>query len=115
MAEYRNFSVNVESPVAVYVQIENQVQFLVAAGDLKVGDMLPSVREMSEMLHINPNTVTKAYRDLELMHLVITRRGVGVKVAPDAPKLCRTAVREMLKEHLTDAVAEALMSGWGRG
>lgn len=105
------FSINVESPIAVYVQIENQVQFAIAAGILAPGDTLPSVRELSSMLDVNPNTVTKAYRDLELMQLVRTRRGVGVTVAPDAPKRCTGAIRATALAHLQDAVAECLASG----
>jgi len=111
MAEKLNFCVNIESPIAVYVQIENQVQFAIASGRLKPGDTLPSVREMSGMLNINPNTVTKAYRDLELLQLVHTRRGVGVTVAEKAPKICKDQTISMVKSHLVDAVAECVASG----
>jgi GntR family transcriptional regulator len=111
MAENKAYAINIDSPIAVYVQIENQVQFAIAAGTLKPGDSLPSVREMSQMLNINPNTVTKSYRDLELMQLVQTRRGVGVTVTAAAPKLCRTSIKNMVKVHLIDAVAECRCSG----
>ena len=57
-------NVDIYSSVAVYVQIENQVQFAIASGKLKPGDRLPSVRELSERIDVNPNTVAKAYRDL---------------------------------------------------
>lgn len=112
MAEKLEFAINIGSPIAVYVQIENQVQFAIAAGKLKTGEKLPSVREMSSSLDINPNTVTKAYRDLELMHLVKTRRGVGVMATDQAPRLCRANVRAMVTAHLTDAAAEAVASGY---
>ncbi len=106
-----NFSVNLDSPIAVYVQIENQIQFAIASGRLKPGDTLPSVREMSSILNVNPNTVTKAYRDLELLQLVHTRRGVGVTVSEKAPKLTRDTTRVMVRNHLKDAVAECVASG----
>lgn len=106
-----SYSVNIDSPIAVYVQIENQIQFAIASGRIKPGFTLPSVREMSEVLEVNPNTVTKAYRDLELLELVHTRRGVGVTIAEKAPKICRDRVRPMVKNHLVDAVAECLASG----
>ena len=77
MREDIEFSVDPEGPIAVYVQIENQIQFAIAAGKLKAMDPLPSVRDMSTSLKVNPNTVTKAYRDLELLGVVITRRGIG--------------------------------------
>ena len=106
-----SFSVNLESPIAVYVQIENQVQFAIASNRLKPGDTLPSVREMSSILDVNPNTVTKAYRDLELLQLVHTRRGVGVTVSEKAPKISRESTRIMVRNHLKDAVAECAASG----
>lgn len=106
-----NFSVNLDSPIAVYVQIENQVQFAIASGRLKPGDTLPSVREMSSILNVNPNTVTKAYRDLELLQLVHTRRGVGVTVSEKAPKLSKETTRQMVRNHLRDAVAECIAAG----
>ncbi len=105
------YSVNLNSPIAVYVQIENLVRFAIASGRLKAGETLPSVREMSTVLDINPNTVTKAYRDLELMGLVHTRRGVGVTVAKDAPGKCTKDAQKMAVEHLREAVAECLASG----
>lgn len=105
------FCINLESPIAVYVQIENLVQFAIASGKLLPGDTLPSVRDMSSMLEINPNTVTKAYRDLELMQLVHTRRGVGVTISDKAPGLCTDKVRQMAQDHLRDAVAECVASG----
>jgi GntR family transcriptional regulator len=111
MAEDNPFVMNIESPVAVYTQIENQVQFAIASGRLKPGDALPSVRDMSQKLNVNPNTITKAYRDLELLHLVHTRRGVGVTVSEGAPDLCRESTAQMVREHLTDATAECVAAG----
>lgn len=105
------YSVNLDSSVAVYVQIENQVRFAIAAGHYKSGDVLPSVRDMSETINVNPNTVTKAYRDLELMGLVYTRRGVGVMVTDKAAKLCRDEMRKLVRYHLKEAVAECLACG----
>ena len=106
------FSVDLESPIAVYVQIENQIQFAIASEKIKPGETLPSVRDMSEMLKINPNTVTKSYRDLELLQLVTTRRGVGVSVTEKAPKLCKTRVTALVKSHLKDSVSECLAAGF---
>lgn len=111
MSEKLSFFVNSDSPIAVYMQIENQVQFAIAAGRVKPGESLPSVREMSTMLGTNPNTVTKAYRDLEIMKLVTTRRGVGVSVTAEAPKLCRGTTRDLAWGHLKDAVAECKACG----
>lgn len=105
------FSVDLDSPIAVYVQIENQVRFAIASREVAKGDTLPSVREMSGMLSVNPNTVTKAYRDLELLGLVKTRRGVGVTVTDKALKLCEDSTKDMVRSHLKDAVAECIATG----
>ena len=111
MANTLRFCVDIDGPIAVYVQIENQVRFAIASGRLKPADTLPSVRAMSTMLDVNPNTVTKSYRDLELMQLVRTRRGVGVTVTEKAPKLCQDSVPAMTRQHLRDAVAECSVAG----
>ena len=111
MTNELRFSVDHEGPIAVYVQIENQIQFAIASGSIGEGDPLPSVREMSSTLHLNPNTVTKSYRDLELMGLVKMRRGVGVKVSDGARALCKKRVRDMAKRHLRDAVGECTATG----
>jgi GntR family transcriptional regulator len=111
MTNKPNFSINLDNPIAVYVQIENQVEFSIARGRFKPGDTLPSVREMALMLKVNPNTVTKAYRDLELLGVVSTRRGVGVTVTEKAPRTCRESMYALAKSHLRDAVAECVAAG----
>ena len=105
------FAVNPDAPMAVYRQIEYQVQFAIASGRLESGDALPSVREMSERLKVNSNTITKAYRDLELMGLVNTKRGVGVLVAEKARRRCEKDVQETVRKHLSDATAACTAAG----
>ena len=53
-------SIDIHSSVAVYIQIENHIQFAIASGKLKATDQLPSVREWAERLGVTPNTVAKA-------------------------------------------------------
>ena len=105
------FSVNLQSAIAVYVQIENQVKFAIASGRLKPDDNLPSVRDLSVVLGVNPNTVAKAYRDLEIMGLVWARRGVGYIVLEDGVAPCREATRSAASAHLREAVRECLACG----
>jgi GntR family transcriptional regulator len=105
------FRVNIESPVPVYVQLEQQIQYRIAAGAYKAGDQLPSVREMSEQAGVNANTVSKVYRDLLLMGLIHTRRGVGVTVTADAAKLCRERSRTAAKTILREAALACLSAG----
>ena len=112
MTNELKFSVDQAGPIAVYIQIENQIQFAIASGSIKRGTPLPSVRELSSKLKLNTNTVTKAYRDLELMGLVEIRQGIGVKVSNGARKLCKKRVQNMVKQHLCDAVGECSAAGF---
>ena len=81
MPQTTNYSVSSHGEIPVYQQIENQIVFAIASKQYSSGDVLPSVREMAAATGVNANTVTKAYRDLELLGFVVTRRGVGVHVA----------------------------------
>jgi GntR family transcriptional regulator len=105
------FCVNPTGPISVYMQIENQVRFAIASGELKSGDPLPSVRDLASMLQVNPNTVTKAYRDLEITGLVGGRRGVGVTVLANAREASRKQTETMVQDHLRDAIAECVAAG----
>ncbi|HEO70817.1 MAG TPA: GntR family transcriptional regulator [Candidatus Hydrogenedentes bacterium] len=104
-------SINIHSNVAVYIQIENEVQFAIAAGKLKGGDRLPPVRELSERLEVNPNTVAKAYRDLEVMGYLYTRRGMGVFINKGVEAKCRERCMRNIVSRLHEVVAEARAAG----
>ena len=104
-------TIDISSSVAVYVQIENHVQFAIASGQLKPGDQLPSVRELSERLDINPNTVAKSYRDLEVMGLVYTRRGMGVYINKGIEAKCREECRRKIIKRMHEVVAEGKAAG----
>lgn len=68
----------------VYLQIQSQLERRIASGALAPGDGLPSVRALAKQLRINPNTVVRAYRELEFRGLVETRHGEGTFVTEDA-------------------------------
>ena len=104
-------TIDINSSVAVYVQIENHVQFAISSGRLKAGDQLPSVRELSERLNVNPNTVAKAYRDLEVMGLLYTRRGMGVFINKGIEAKCREECRKRIIGRMHEVVAEAKAAG----
>jgi GntR family transcriptional regulator len=72
---------------------------------------LPSVRELSERLGVNPNTVAKAYRDLEVMGLLYTRRGMGVFVNKGVEAKCREECRKRIVGRLHEVVAESKAAG----
>ena len=82
--------VNTSSGVPVYLQIEAQVKQAVAAGALKQGDALLSVRKLAAELRVNPNTVARAYQDLEREGVIRTVPGGGTYVADNLPGLLKT-------------------------
>jgi len=104
-------SVDIQSSVAVYLQIENHVQFAISAGRLKPGDQLPSMLELSKQLNVNQNTVAKAYRDLEVMGLLYTRRGMGVYINKGTEASCRANCRHRVIERAHEVVGEAKAAG----
>ena len=103
--------IDMRSQVAVYVQIENQIQYAISSGELKEGDQLPSVRELSIRLEVNPNTVAKSYRDLQVMGLLTSRRGMGVYVIKGAEAKCREESRRRVIERLYEVAMEAKACG----
>src|SRR3954453_8547654 len=84
----------------IYSQIADRVKFAVAAGVLRPGEMVPSVREMSKQLVVNPNTVARAYRELQTEGLIEPVRGTGLQVAEGAAERCRDARRGFVRGRL---------------
>jgi GntR family transcriptional regulator len=91
----------------IYVQIMNQVKYLVSAARLAPGEALPSVRKLAEQLVINPNTVARAYRELEGEGVLVTRRGAGVYVSDGGSPLARREQQKILHERIDVLLAEA--------
>lgn len=94
----------------IYAQIADRVKFAVAGGVLRSGDLVPSVRELSKQLVVNPNTVARAYRDLQSEGLLESVRGMGLQVAEGAVERCQASRREMVRERLRRAIEEARQS-----
>jgi GntR family transcriptional regulator len=105
------FHLDSRSGVATYLQIVQQVKEALRLGTIDVGDQLPTVREVVADLAINPNTVAKAYRELERDGLVVARQGRGTFVASTlAPASLRhyDELREQLERWLAAADAAGL-------
>jgi GntR family transcriptional regulator len=98
------------SHVPIYEQIVSGVIFAVAAGDLEAGALIPSVRELAGRLRINPNTVARAFQELERAGVVTARRGLGMEVTPEAKALCRGRRQAILRERIRAALREAVAS-----
>ena len=91
----------------IYGQIADRVKFAVAGGALRPGELVPSVRELSKQLVVNPNTVARAYRDLQTEGLLEPVRGMGLQVAEGAVDRCRAARRELVRHRLRLVIDEA--------
>ena len=102
------FQVRPDTPVPIYEQIAVQVVFGVAAGDLPPGDLVPSVRELAHELLVNPNTVARAYQDLERLGILETKRGRGMEVSAGALRLCAARRKEIVRGRIRDALREAV-------
>ena len=107
------WAIEFHSGIPVYKQIIHRIQAAIADGRLREDDQLPTVRALHEKLNVNPNTVAKAYRELELAGVITTQRGSGCFVAPlsEPPKLSardRKAAVEQLGARFT---AEARSHG----
>lgn len=91
-------SVQWDANVPIYRQIRSQVENRLLDGSLSVGDPLPSVRQMSAELSVNPLTVMRAYQQLVEEGLIEKRRGIGMHVAPGAPNKLLTGARSSFIE-----------------
>ncbi len=105
------FSIDADNGIAIYEQIVRQVKFAVANGVLVPGQLLPSVRTLAVKLAINPNTVAKAFQQLQSEGVVMPLRGKGLAVRDDAVQSCRVARREILEDRIRTAITEALHGG----
>ncbi len=97
--------------VPIYQQIAQQVLRRIAQGALKPGDPLPSVRQLALDLTINPNTVARAYLELEFQGVLQKRQGQGTYIGPDAAAASRREGARMVAELMERAVAEASTFG----
>lgn len=104
------FDIHPDSPIPIYEQIVSQVIFGVASGSLQKGELILSVREMALQLTVHPNTVAKAYQELERRGILEARRGKGMEVTSAAPSICKSQRQEIIRNRIRDALREAVDS-----
>jgi GntR family transcriptional regulator len=104
------FSIEPDGQVPIYEQIVAQVIYGVAAGTLEVGTFIPSVRELAEHLLVHPNTVARAFQELERDGVVTPRRGRGMEVTEEAPVNCRAKRQALVRARIRNALREAVAS-----
>ena len=93
--------------VPIYLQIVNQIKYLIASGRLAPGEELSPIRVLAQKLLINPNTVARAYRELEAAGIVEKRRTAGTYVTDQKSPLARTERIKIISERLDALLAEA--------
>lgn len=99
--------ISTKDGVPIYVQIVNQVKYLVAAGRLAPGEEVPPIRVLAEQLVVNPNTVAKAYHELEREGLVTKRHGSGTYISDNGSPLARRERMKILSQRIDALLAEA--------
>jgi GntR family transcriptional regulator len=99
--------INSHDGVPIYLQIVNQVKHLAAAGRLAAGEEIPPIRVLAEQLVVNPNTVARAYLELERAGLVTKRHGSGTYVSEIPSPLTQREKRKLLTQRVDALLAEA--------
>ncbi len=102
-----HIEISLQDGVPIYRQIVSQVKYLIASGQLEAGKELPPIRTLAEQLLITPNTVVKAYDELQAEGLVHKRRGAGTYVAESKSPLARREQRNILTRRADALLAEA--------
>ncbi len=108
-----SWTVEFHSGIPVYKQIIHHVQAAITSGRLKEGDQLPTIRALHQKLNVNPNTVAKAYRELEHLGLLSAERGSGcfASAPPAAAKRSARATKAKVDELSSRFAAEARSHG----
>lgn len=93
--------------VPIYLQIVNQLKYLVAAGRLSAGEEIPPIRVLAEQLLVNPNTVARAYLELERAGIVVKKHGSGTYISDSGSPLARKERLKILHQRADALLAEA--------
>ncbi len=108
--------INIEpnNGIAIYEQLVRQIKYAVAEGVVLPGQVIPSVREMAKQLTLNPNTVQRAYLQLQDEQVLQALRGRGMAVTDGAKQRCESDRQLLLAERLSNVLSEAIRSGLAR-
>ena len=104
--------ISLSEGTAIYRQIVNQVKYLVASNRLQAGDEMPPIRTLAGELLVNPNTVARAYRELETLGLLESRQGSGTRVTANGSPLAHREKLRILVERTDALLAESQQLGF---
>jgi GntR family transcriptional regulator len=107
-----SFHVNTSSRLPIYQQLVQQIRQAIARGEFQPDERLPSVRQLADDLVVNPNTVARAYTELERDGILTSRPGLGIFVAQPGTDLTKGARDRRLKELLDQWLTEAVHLGY---
>ncbi|MCK4557096.1 MAG: GntR family transcriptional regulator [Candidatus Aminicenantes bacterium] len=99
--------IDTTSFIPFYEQVKQQIKGRISMGTLRPGESLPSIRELATLLLINPNTVARAYRELEREGFICSRKGKGCFVTDDSSALIRKERTVILNQVFDAAIEEA--------
>ena len=102
------------STIPVFRQIAEGVRSAVAAGVYRPGDLIPSIRAQAVALLVNPNTVQRAYEELEREGLIISKKGTGMIVSPDSKLAATNGVHGNIQSLISQAIAAGRSAGLSR-
>lgn len=109
--EVRMFQLDLKSRKSIYEQIVDNMKELILAGVLKPEEKLPSVRDLSKTLTVNPNTIQKAYRELERQNYAYSVSGVGTFVSPPQEKKIDEVLLKEIKKKISNDIKELYFIG----
>ena len=99
--------ISYEDGVPIYRQIVNQIKQLITSGRLTVGSELPPIRKLAQSIVVNPNTVAKAYKELEYQGVIFTKQGAGCFVADKGSPLSESERKRILRDYVQQLVTQA--------
>ena len=102
-----NITINLKDGVPIYRQIANQIRYMVASGILQPGEEISPVRTLALAINVTPNTVVKAYQELENQGVIYKRRGAGTYIADEAVTLADQERLRIIRQRIDALLAEA--------
>jgi len=110
-----DLNIDVKDGVPIYRQIANQIRYMAASGLLQPDEELPAIRVLAAQLRVTPNTVVKAYEELESAGVISKRRGSGCYISDGPSKLAEREKRRILEQRIDGLLAEARQLNYRTG